>query len=153
MGCGSGWRVWAFDLRDSSCAKNRRVPMGTRLFAKSHLDSGCLLDLDHRVECALIIGYCVRVLRISTPSAVDDELVLVGAGRQCNRGGVDAVGRLVGHFLGGRVPLVELAGEIDLLALFGVNRESDGLLVRRLRGLLGAGLASCALFDDGLGDR
>lgn len=99
-----------------------------------------LLDNDDGVERTLIVLNGVDVFRVGAPGAVDDELVLVLAGDELDRGGVDAVLGLVRHFLGGGIPLVEITGEIDGLALFGVNRKRDRFGGRLCGSLLGYGL-------------
>ena len=99
-----------------------------------------LLDNDDGVERTLIVLNGVDVFRVGAPGAVDDELVLVLAGDELDRGGVDAVLGLVRHLLGGGIPLVEITGEIDGLALFGVNRKRDRFGGRLCGSLLGYGL-------------
>ena len=101
-----------------------------------------LLDDDDGVEGALIVLDGVDVFRVCAPGAVDDELVLVLAGDELDRGGVDAVLGLVSHLLGSGIPLVEITGEVDGLALFGVNRERD-----RFGGRLGGSLLGYGLFN------
>lgn len=99
-----------------------------------------LLDNDDGVERTLIVLNGVDVFWVGAPGSVDDELVLVLAGDELDRGGVDAVLGLVRHFLGGGIPLVEITGEIDGFALFGVNRKRDRFGGRLCGSLLGYGL-------------
>ena len=108
-----------------------------------------LLDDDDRVERALVVLDRVLVLGVSAPGAVDDELVLVFARSELDRRGIDSVLGLVGHLLGRGAPFVEGAGEIDGLALFGVDGERHGLL-GGLGGLLGDRLSGGLLSDDRL---
>ena len=82
-----------------------------------------LLDNDDGVERALIVLNGVDVLWICAPGAVDNELVLVFARDELDRSGIDTVLGLICHLLGCGIPLVEITGEIDGLALFGMNRE------------------------------
>ena len=106
----------------------------------SSVDRAVLLHNDDGIERALIVLDRVDVFRVSAPGAVDDELVLVLAGDELDRGGVDAVLGLVRHLLGGGIPLVEITGEIDGLALFGMNRKRDRFGDRLCGSLLGYGL-------------
>ena len=108
-----------------------------------------LLDDDDRVERALVVLDRVLVLGIGAPGAVDHELVLVLAGGELDGGGVETALGLVGHLLGSGAPLVERAGEVDRLALFGVDGERHRLL-GGLCCLLGDRLCGGLLGDDRL---
>ena len=86
-----------------------------------------LLDGHHGIEGALIIRDGFNIFRVSAPGAIDHILIFVGTGREFDGGRIDTILRLIGHGFCGRVPVIELTGHIDGLALFGMEREGHRL--------------------------